>query len=107
MNDLAGIDVGIQFGKRTEIYGDQRQSVILDRVLKPAGMAKRLTVAGTPMKRAAVTARLNQLLKTLSLNLCRTGFQRRPFSNEEILERYVYALINTAPRCWKAWPCGS
>ena len=26
------------------------------------------------------------------------GFQRRPFSNEEILERYVYALINTGAK---------
>ena len=100
MNDLAGIDVRYSIRQeQMKLYGDRRQSVILDRVYETGRYGQKSnggwytyedgSRAGTP------EPAIEELIVKTSAEL---GFQRRPFSPEEILERYVYALINTGAK---------
>ena len=66
--------------------------------MKPAGMAK--TNGGWyTYEEGSRNGKPEPIIEDIIVKTsAELGFQRRPFSNEEILERYVYALINTGAK---------
>ena len=96
MNDLAGIDVryAIRQGQ-LHLYKGRRQSVILDRIYA-AGRYGQKTDAGWYKYESGSRApipdpEVEKLILEVSAEL---GFERREFSDTEILDRYLAALIN-------------
>ena len=96
MNDLAGVDVRYSIRQeQKELYGDRRQSIILDRLYETGRYGQKTgggwytyennSRIGTPEPK--VEALIIETSKEI-------GFERRKFSDEEILERYLYSIIN-------------
>jgi 3-hydroxyacyl-CoA dehydrogenase len=97
MNDLAGIDVRyLVRQEQKKLYGDRRQSVVLDRMYE-TGRYGQKTKAGwytyeDGNRKGEPDPFTEDLIVKTSAEL---GFERRDFSDEEILETYLYAMINT------------
>jgi len=96
MNDLAGVDVRYSIRQeQKKLYGDRRQSIILDRLYETGRYGQKTgggwytyennSRIGTPEPK--VEALIIETSKEI-------GFERRKFSDEEILERYLYSIIN-------------
>lgn len=96
MNDLAGIDVRYLIRQeQAKLYGDRRESIVLDRV-HSTGRYGQKTNAGwykyEPGNRTPTPdPEIEKLIVDLSAEL---GIERREFSDEEIRDRYIIALIN-------------
>ncbi|MDP7600072.1 MAG: 3-hydroxyacyl-CoA dehydrogenase family protein, partial [Rhodospirillales bacterium] len=97
MNDLAGVDVRyLVRQQQKKLYGDRRQSVILDRLYE-TGRYGQKTKAGwykyeDGSRKGEPDPFTEELIIKTSAEL---GFERRDFSDEEILETYLYSMINT------------
>jgi 3-hydroxyacyl-CoA dehydrogenase len=97
MNDLAGIDVRYLIREeQKKKTGDRRQSVILDRVYETGRYGQKTgggwyTYADGDRKGAPEPMIEELILKTSE----ELGFTRRTYTDEEILERYLYSIINT------------
>ncbi len=97
MNDLAGVDVRyLVRQQQKKLYGDRRQSVILDRLYE-TGRYGQKTKAGwykyeDGSRKGEPDSFTEELIIKTSAEL---GFERRDFSDEEILETYLYSMINT------------
>ena len=96
MNDLAGVDVRYLIRQeQKKVTGDRRQSVILDRLYETGRLGQKTgggwytyedgSRSGTP------EPEIEALILKTSAEL---GFERRTFSDQEILERYLYSMIN-------------
>ncbi len=100
MNDLAGIDVRYSIRQeQLKLYGDRRQSVILDRVYETGRYGQKTNggwyTYAEGNRKGTPEPTIEELIVKTSEEL---GFERLDFSDEEILERYVYALINTGAK---------
>ncbi|MEE2745783.1 MAG: 3-hydroxyacyl-CoA dehydrogenase NAD-binding domain-containing protein [Pseudomonadota bacterium] len=97
MNDLAGVDVRYLIREeQKKIYKNRRQSVIIDR-LYATGRYGQKTGGGwydySEGSRVGTPASIvNDLIVKTSNEL---GFERRSFSGQEILDRYMFSIINT------------
>ena len=96
MNDLAGVDVRYSIRQeQKKLYGDRRQSIILDRLYE-TGRYGQKTGGGwytyeNNSRIGAPEPKVEALIIETSKEI---GFERRKFSDEEILERYLYSIIN-------------
>jgi len=97
LNDLAGIDVRHAIrAEQMKLYGDRRQSVILENIYQTGRYGQKTnggwyTYEGGSRKGTPEPEIEALILKTSE----EMGVERRDFSDEEILERYLYAIINT------------
>ena len=100
MNDLAGIDVRHSIRKeQLKLYGDRRQSVILDRVYETGRYGQKTNGGWYTYEEGSRKGTPDPFIEELIMKTSEElGFKRRIFSGEEILERYLYALINTGAR---------
>ncbi len=100
MNDLAGIDVRYSIRQeQLKLYGDRRQSVILDRVYETGRYGQKTNGGWYTYEEGSRNGTPEPIIEDIIVKTsAELGFQRRPFSNEEIFERYVYALINTGAK---------
>lgn len=96
MNDLAGIDVR-HFTRQAQasLYPGRRQSMVLDRV-HALGRYGQKTNAGwykydAGSRTAIPDPEIEALIKEVSTEM---GVERREFSDDEIRERYLIAMIN-------------
>ena len=101
MGDLAGLDVGwrIRQRKRAERPSNMRYSDIADRICEQGRFGQK-TGAGwyryEPGSRVPVPDRdIEQLIVAASQQ---AGIERREISDEEILERCMYPLVNEAAK---------
>ena len=97
LNDLAGIDVRHAIRQeQMKLYGDRRQSVVLENIYQTGRYGQKTnggwyTYEGGSRKGTPEPEIEAMILKTSE----EMGVERREFSDEEILERYLYAIINT------------
>ena len=97
LNDLAGIDVRHAIRQeQMKLYGDRRQSVVLESIYQTGRYGQKTnggwyTYEGGSRKGTPEPEIEAMILKTSE----EMGVERREFSDVEILERYLYAIINT------------
>jgi 3-hydroxyacyl-CoA dehydrogenase len=100
MSDLAGVDVRYLIRQeQKKLYADRRQSVIIDRLYE-TGRYGQKTNAGwykyeDGSRKAIPDSFMEDLIVKTSAEL---GFERRSFSDDEILETYLYSIINTGAK---------
>ena len=102
MGDLAGLDVGYRVRKAREAKRDKamRYSPVADRIVEMgrhgqktgAGYYKYEEGSRTPVP----DPEIEQLIRDTAKEL---GIEQRQVSDEEIVERLVYALVNEGARC--------
>jgi 3-hydroxyacyl-CoA dehydrogenase len=100
MNDLAGVDVRFLIRQeQKKLYGDRRQSVIIDKVYETGRYGQKTNAGWYTYKDGSRNGEPNQLIEDLIIKTsAELGFKRRKFSNEEILETYLYSMINTGAK---------
>lgn len=97
LNDLAGIDIRHAIrAEQMKLYGDRRQSVILEQVYQTGRYGQKTnggwyTYEGGSRKGTPEPEIEALIIKTSEEN----GIERRNFTDEDILERYLYSIINT------------
>ena len=100
MGDLAGLDVGYKVRReRTDLPGDDRYAVIADRLVEQGRLGQK-TSSGyyryeEGSRRTIPDEAVHQLIRT---EAARLGIVRREISDQEIVERCIYPLINTGAR---------
>jgi 3-hydroxyacyl-CoA dehydrogenase len=100
MNDLAGVDVRFLIRQeQKKLYGDRRQSVIIDRVYETGRYGQKTNAGWYDYEAGSRKGEPSQLIEDLIVKTsAELGFERREFSDEEILETYLYAMINTGAK---------
>ena len=100
MGDLAGLDVGYKVRReRTDLPGDDRYAVIADRLVEQGRLGQK-TSSGyyryeEGSRQTIPDEAVHQLIRT---EAARLGIVRREISDQEIVERCIYPLINTGAR---------
>ena len=96
MNDLAGIDVRYSIRQeQKKIYGNRRQPVILERLYEMGRYGQKNGGGWYSYKDGSRKGTPEPEVEELIIKTSREiGYERREFSDEEILERYLYAMIN-------------
>ncbi|MEE2998791.1 MAG: 3-hydroxyacyl-CoA dehydrogenase NAD-binding domain-containing protein [Pseudomonadota bacterium] len=100
MNDLAGIDVRyLVRQEQKKLYGDRRQSVILDRVYDTGRYGQKTNAGWYDYPDGSRKGEPNKLIEELIVKTsAELGYERRRFSEQEILETYLYSMINTGAK---------
>jgi len=100
MNDLAGVDVRFLIRQeQKKLHGDRRQSVIIDKVYETGRYGQKTNAGWYTYKEGSRKGEPDQLIEDLIIRTsAELGFKRRKFSNEEILETYLYSMINTGAK---------
>ena len=96
MNDLAGIDVRYSIRQeQKKLYGNRRQSVILERLYETGRYGQKNGGGWYTYKNGSRQGIPEPEVETLITKTSNEiGYRRRKFSEEEILERYLFAMIN-------------
>ncbi len=96
MNDLAGVDVRYSIRQeQKKLYGDRRQSIILDRLYETGRYGQKTGGGWYTYENNSRTGAPEPKVEALIMETSKEiGFERRKFSNDEILERYLYSIIN-------------
>ena len=96
MNDLAGVDVRYSIRQeQKKLYGDRRQSIILDRLYETGRYGQKTGGGWYTYENNSRTGTPEPKVEALIIETSKEiGFERRKFSDEEILERYLYSIIN-------------
>ena len=97
MNDLAGVDVRYSIRQeQKKLYGDRRQSVILENLYHTGRFGQKTNGGWYTYDKGERKGRPEPEVETLIVETSeKLGFKRREFSDQEILDRYLVALINT------------
>ena len=100
MNDLAGVDVRFLIRQeQKKLYGDRRQSVIIDRVYETGRYGQKTNAGWYDYEVGSRKGEASQLIEKLIIKTsAELGYERRKFSDEEILETYLYSMINTGAK---------
>jgi len=100
MNDLAGVDVRFLIREeQKKLYGDRRQSVIIDRLYETGRYGQKTNAGWYDYAEGSRKGEPSQLVEDLIVKTsAELGFERREFSDEEILETYIFAMINTGAK---------
>jgi 3-hydroxyacyl-CoA dehydrogenase len=100
MNDLAGVDVRFLIRQeQKKLYGERRQSVIIDRVYETGRYGQKTNAGWYNYAEGSRKGEPNQLIEDLIVKTSgELGFERREFSDQEILETYLYSMINTGAK---------
>ena len=96
MNDLAGVDVRYSIRQeQKKLYGNRRQSVILERLYEMGRYGQKNGGGWYSYKDGSRHGTPEPEVEELIIRTSKEiGYKRRDFSDEEILERYLYAMIN-------------
>jgi len=96
MNDLAGVDVRYSIRQeQKKLYGNRRQSIILDRLYETGRYGQKTGGGWYTYENNSRTGTPEPKVEALIIETSKEiGFERRKFSDEEILERYLYSIIN-------------
>ena len=97
MNDLAGVDVRFLIRQeQKKLYGSRRQSVIIDRVYETGRYGQKTSAGWYKYGDGSRKGEPDQIIEDLIVKTsAELGYERRKFSDEEILETYLYSMINT------------
>ena len=97
MNDLAGVDVRYSIRQeQKKLYGDRRQSIILENLYQTGRFGQKTNGGWYTYDKGERKGRPEPEVETLIVETSeQLGFKRREFSDQEILDRYLAALINT------------
>jgi len=97
MNDLAGVDVRyLVRQEQKKLYGDRRQSIILDRMYETGRYGQKTNAGWYKYEDGSRKGEPDPFTEELIIKTsAELGFERREFSDEEILETYLYSMINT------------
>ncbi len=100
MNDLAGVDVRFLIRQeQKKLYGNRRQSVIIDKVYETGRYGQKTNAGWYDYAAGSRKGEPSQLIEDLIVKTSgELGFKRREFTDEEILETYLYAMINTGAK---------
>ena len=100
MNDLAGVDVRYLIRQeQKKLYGSRRQSVIIDRVYETGRYGQKTNAGWYKYAEGSRNGEPDPIIEDLILRTSdELGYERRNFSDEEILETYLYSMINTGAK---------
>ena len=100
MNDLAGVDVRFLIRQeQKKLYGSRRQSVIIDRVYETGRYGQKTSAGWYKYADGIRKGEPDQIIEDLIIRTsAELGYERRKFSNKEILETYLYSMINTGAK---------
>ncbi len=100
MNDLAGVDVRFLIREeQKKLYGDRRQSVIIDRLYETGRYGQKTNAGWYKYEDGSRKGEPDPFTEDLIVKTsAELGFERRDFSDEEILETYLYSMINTGAK---------
>ena len=100
MNDLAGVDVRYLIRQeQKKLYGDRRQSVIIDKVYETGRYGQKTNAGWYKYADGSRKGEPDSIIEDLILRTSdELGFERRKFSDTEILETYLYSMINTGAK---------
>jgi 3-hydroxyacyl-CoA dehydrogenase len=100
MNDLAGVDVRFLIRQeQKKLYADRRQSIIIDRVYETGRYGQKTNAGWYTYTEGNRQGKPDQMIEELIIKTStELGYQRRKFSDEEILETYLYSMINTGAK---------
>ena len=96
MNDLAGVDLRYLIRQeQKKIYGERRQSVVLDRLYETGRYGQKTGGGWYTYENGSRTGTPEPTVEELIVKTSKElGFERREFTDEEILDRYLYSMIN-------------
>jgi len=100
MNDLAGIDVRyLVRQEQKKFYSDRRQSVIIDRIYETGRYGQKTNAGWYDYPDDSRKGKPSQLIEEIIVRTsAELGYERRKFSDQEILETYLYSMINTGAK---------
>ena len=105
VDDMAGIDVAIRAQQALGHFtqpGERRPLVQIVCWSRPAGWARRPARVGTPTATTGSRNRMPTVVDLIRAQATAAGIPQRSFSDEDIVERAIYALINEGARVLEA-----
>ena len=100
MNDLAGVDVRYLIRQeQKKLYGERRQSIIIDNVYNTGRYGQKTNAGWYDYEVGSRKGNPSPLIEDLIIQTsAQLGIKRRTFSDQEILETYIYSMINTGAK---------
>jgi len=100
MNDLAGIDVRyLVRQEQKKFYGDRRQSLVIDRIYETGRYGQKTNAGWYDYPDGSRKGKPSQLIEEIIVKTsAELGYERREFSDQEIIETYLYSMINTGAK---------
>ena len=100
MNDLAGVDVRYLIRQeQKKLYGERRQSIIIDKVYNTGRYGQKTNAGWYDYEAGSRKGTPSQLIEDLIIQTStEMGIKRRTFSDQEILETYIFSMINTGAK---------
>ena len=100
MNDLAGVDVRFLIRQeQKKLYGNRRQSVIIDKIYETGRYGQKTNAGWYKYTEGSHKGEPDKIIEDLIIKTsAELGYERRKFSNKEILETYLYSMINTGAK---------
>jgi 3-hydroxyacyl-CoA dehydrogenase len=97
VNDLAGVDIGVQIRRgQRKLYADRRHPVLMDKVFAMGRFGQKTKAGWYDYPEGSRTGVPSPVIEQMIVETSKElGIERRPLSDQEILERYVYCLSNT------------
>jgi 3-hydroxyacyl-CoA dehydrogenase len=97
VNDLAGVDVGVQIRRgQKKLYPDRRHPVLMDKVYAMGRHGQKTRAGWYDYPEGSRTGVPSPVVEQMIIEASKElGIERRPLSDQEILERYLYCLSNT------------
>jgi 3-hydroxyacyl-CoA dehydrogenase len=97
VNDLAGVDIGVQIRRgQRKLYADRRHPVLMDKVFALGRLGQKTKAGWYDYPEGSRTGVPSPVVEQMIVETSKElGIERRPFTDQEILERYLYALSNT------------
>ena len=100
MNDLAGVDVRFLIRQeQKKLYGNRRQSIIIDKIYETGRYGQKKNAGWYTYAEGSRKGEPDKIIEDLVIKTsAELGYERRKFSNKEILETYLYSMINTGAK---------
>jgi 3-hydroxyacyl-CoA dehydrogenase len=97
VNDLAGVDVGVQIRRgQKKLYADRRHPVLMEKVFAMGRLGQKTKAGWYDYPEGSRTGVPSPVVERMIVATSQElGIERRPLSDQEILERYVFCLSNT------------